>query len=434
MIFKFFQRKDTGISAKELEWINENLYEIAKTENVLFVYQADYESILITNKHIYFPNRETLIRLSFSKIEKIKVAKDVLLKVITDEKITYCIILTDAVSKVKLFEVLNLLKKNYLNNKETKFEEIKAIFDKFSIVKYPYEQEQHKLPQVYLKQFGYKREQQWMVSVLDKNEDFTRQKSIKSFTATTNIFDINSQNDKIVRIFEDLNCELENEYWGIIDDIESNDYISEKSRAYLLQIISNFMVRSDYWRGFIKDILESERKEDFLKITLSFITPVKNFNEHESKDYYKLVATGDIDDDKINRALMYFMGYLFRATKNFQVVIFEAPNEKLWFTSDNPVVFNSNREEGLGICGPNSEFYLPLSKKYLAYFYFKKSGLDEPIFRTLENKKIYKILDIISEEEHEKFVREVILNNKSQMIIFPSEIKHKREKTVTNKA
>ena len=94
---------------------------------------------------------------------------------------------------------------------------------------------------------------------------------------------------------------------------------------------------------------------------------------------YKLVANGNVDEDKVNRALIYFSGYLFERIRHFEVVILEAPEGKWWFTSDNPVTFNDNPEEGkLGICGPNSEFYLPLSKKYLAYFLDQVAGAGNP--------------------------------------------------------
>ena len=63
-------------------------------------------------------------------------------------------------------------------------------------------QDQHKVPQVYLKQFGYvDANNQWKVSIMERDSTFTRQKSIKSFTAKTNIFDLDSDDPTITRIF-----------------------------------------------------------------------------------------------------------------------------------------------------------------------------------------------------------------------------------------
>ena len=85
----------------------------------------------------------------------------------------------------------------------------------------PINQNQHIIPQVYLKQFGYVLNDQYKVSVLKIGEKFTPQKSIKSFLAQTNIFDIKSDNPEIVRLFESLNCDIENVYLEVINDLET---------------------------------------------------------------------------------------------------------------------------------------------------------------------------------------------------------------------
>ena len=54
-------------------------------------------------------------------------------------------------------------------------------------MKHPTNQNQDKLPQVYMKQFGYDYKGHPKVSVLQVGEKFTRQKSIESFLSETNI-------------------------------------------------------------------------------------------------------------------------------------------------------------------------------------------------------------------------------------------------------
>ena len=105
-------------------------------------------------------------------------------------------------------------------------------------------QDQHKIPQVYLKKFGYQTESnQWKISARKFGEGFTRQKSIKSFTTSTNIFDIDSDDDLVTRIFEELNCDLETYYNDLLDDLKSNQSLNEKSQAYLVQLIANLIVK-----------------------------------------------------------------------------------------------------------------------------------------------------------------------------------------------
>lgn len=422
MKFNFFQRKEEGISEKEMEWIDINLDTIASLENMLFAFQCEYETILITDRHIYFPNRRTLRSLGINEIIEIKIAGAITLEVKTKNKEVFNILLVDAVDKVKMYEVLNLLKNNELSGIPTKFEDAKAIFDGFSIVKFPPNQKQHKLPRVYLKQFGYKVQNQWKISILMKGEDSIKSRFVRSFSAETNIFDIDSEDDRIVRAFERLNGNLENEYWSILNDIEDNEYISEKSHAYLVQLVPNFIARSDYWRSFVKMMLESDRKETFLKTTLGFTTSsFEELKEISQKDFYRLLSEGEVNNDKINRTLIFFIGYIFNHTSNFDVVLFEAPPEEGWFTSDNPVILKLNTDKKIpGVCGPDSEFYLPLSKRYLAYFHYKESRLTEPIFRSLENRRVYQILDVISHEEYKK-LNEKIVDNSSSLIIIPTD-------------
>ncbi len=46
MEYNLYQRKDTGISKKELIWIENNLENISQKENVLFIFQAEYEAFV----------------------------------------------------------------------------------------------------------------------------------------------------------------------------------------------------------------------------------------------------------------------------------------------------------------------------------------------------------------------------------------------------
>src|SRR3569833_45143 len=133
----------------------------------------------------------------------------------------------------------------------------------------PHNQDQHKIPQVYLKKFGYLNDNNhWKVSVLSRAENFSREKSIGSFTIEANVFDIDSDDPRIVRMFERLNGDLENQYNSIINDLDHYGTLSDNSYAYLLQLIGNLIVRSDYWKETVSDILNTDAKETFLNIII----------------------------------------------------------------------------------------------------------------------------------------------------------------------
>ncbi len=74
-------------------------------------------------------------------------------------------------------------------------------------------QDQHRISQVYLRQFGYKDEngKKW-ISVWEMGSEYTGRKSIKSFTAEKNIFDLPFHDLKEKRKFEELNGDIETFY------------------------------------------------------------------------------------------------------------------------------------------------------------------------------------------------------------------------------
>ena len=205
-------------------------------------------------------------------------------------------------------------------------------------MKQPANQNQHIVPQVYLKQFGYKFKEQSKVSVLKLGEKFTKQKSIKSFLAEINLFDIESEVPEIERIFEDLNCAIENEFSDIISDLENDRKLSEKSYAVLLQLIPNFIARSHTWRSFVHHMLESDAKENFLKVICVHLAD--SFEDLENKDFFKFMMESSTEE-AINRALMFFIDHLLRRIGHYEIVIIEAQEGKPWFTSDNPVVLEN---------------------------------------------------------------------------------------------
>jgi hypothetical protein len=424
MNYNLYQRKDTNISQKELDWIDKNLEDISLKETVLFIFQAEHEALVITNKSIYFPNRKSLIKIEYNQINKIKIGGDFHIEITHKNLAKYTIVLVSPIDKVKINLVLNLLNKNEEKGIETTFEVVENLFDEFTIIKFPPNQDQHKLPQVYLKEFGYLHNEQWMVSIINRGERFTRQKSIGSFTAETNVFDIESEDDRFPRMFESLNCDLENLYHEMLKDIDDNDEIPDKCWEIIVQFTPNMMVRSDYWRSFVKEILESKDKNTFLEITISVLSKSpEDLQNLKEKNFYKVISEGKITNSKLNRVLILFLNYILHHLTPLDLIILEAPKGKEFFTSDNPVNFKPNQIKGkLGLFSVNTEVYFPLSPKYLAYFRFKNAKKSNPLLSKLQNRGIYKIQDIMSEEEYDKLIQNEIIGVSDELIISPKKI------------
>ncbi|MEK6152157.1 DUF4238 domain-containing protein [Flavobacteriaceae bacterium 3-367] len=282
-------------------------------------------------------------------------------------------------------------------------------------MKQPANQNQHKVPQVYLKQFGYKFHQQDKVSVLKLGEKFIRQKSIESFLAETNIYDIKSEVPEIERIFEGLNCDIENEYNDIIADLENEGRLSEKSYAVLLQLIPNFIARSDSWRAFVIYMLESDVKENFLKVICVHLAD--SFEDLETKDFFRVMVDGPVEE-AINRALMLFTDHLLRRIGHYEIVIIQAQDGKPWFTSDNPIVLE-NRTGRLEIMKKESEIYFPINPKYLAYLHYRDSDDKVNELRGYNTNEIY-----IATDDQNFDIQQKIMANAHNYVIFEGEFKY----------
>lgn len=283
-------------------------------------------------------------------------------------------------------------------------------------------QDQHKIPQVYLKKFGYiDKNSQWKISVISRDEKFTRQKSIKSFFAVTNIFDIISDDPRIPRMFEQLNCDLETEYNNIILELETKGSLSNKSNKHLIQLIANFIVRSDYWRELILEILKSEEKENFLVVILGH--HCKNFLEFQNikqQPFFRILADSE-PEDSINRVLIYFIDHLLMRLWYYDITFIQSQDNKPWFTSTNPIVVH-NRTKQLEILDNESELYFPLTPKLLAYVHFKGSIDKENPLRTLKKNTVQLATDNQNED-----LQKIIMNNPSDFLLIAGEVNYKLE-------
>jgi hypothetical protein len=280
----------------------------------------------------------------------------------------------------------------------------------------PANQRQHKIPRVYLKKFGYQnRNNQWMVSVVKKGENNSRQKSIASFTVATNIFDVESDDPRIPRMFEQLNGNLETEYNNIVSDLETNERLTNKSYAYLLQLIANLIVRSDDWRERILFILNSDVKENFLKIILGHhCKDEAEFGRIQELEFYRGLA--DLPPEQsINRVLIYFIDHLMLRLWRYEITFIKSQEDKPWYTSTNPVVVH-NRVSRLEMLAKESEIYFPVSPQYLAYLHYKGSDDQENILRSYETNTVH-----LATDEQNESLQHIILENVLEYMIFAGE-------------
>lgn len=280
----------------------------------------------------------------------------------------------------------------------------------------PNRQHQHKIPRVYLKKFGYQnRNQQWMLSVMARGERFTRQKSIGSFTAVPNIFDIDSEDPRIQRMFEEINGNLESSYNIILNDLQQAGALSERSTAYLLQLIANLIVRDDVWREQIQSLLKSDVKANFLKIILGHhCRNEQEFGHIEELDFYRNIADLPVEE-ALNRILLYFIDHLLLRLGHFEIVFLKTTPEKPWFTSTSPIVVH-NRTARFELFAAETEIYFPLSPDLLAYGHFPRSADQENIYRSYASNQIHQL-----DDEQISSLNKLIIENANDFLILPGE-------------
>lgn len=284
----------------------------------------------------------------------------------------------------------------------------------------PVNQKQHKVPQVYLKKFGYQNgNNQWMISVLKRGEKSTRQKSIKSFTIETNVFDIDSNDPRIPRMFETLNSELENEYNNIISELDTNQALSDKGYAFILQLIANLICRSDYWRDWVLGMLNHKNKENWLRIILGHLCKDnEEFKALDTKPHFRILADSS-PEEVINRVLLFFADHYMHRLWNYDLVFIRSHDEKPWFTSTNPIVMHQRTQKN-EIFNKDSEIYFPLSPKYLAYLHYSKSDDKENPLRKIERNTM-----INADDEQNESLQKVIMENPSDFVLIAGEFKYR---------
>jgi hypothetical protein len=274
----------------------------------------------------------------------------------------------------------------------------------------PTDQGQHRISQVYLRQFGYKDKngKNW-ISVWKLGEEYTDNKSIKSFTKEVNIFDLPFKGIKYKRLFEELNCDIESYYPRILSDLKKNEKLTDKSKAFLISLVVNFLCRTEPFRNLIKTILLSDQRDIFLKEITSFLPDIDKYLDN----FLKTVKS----ENTLNFTLISVWYYMCHklTSSNFDYVIIQDFNNRGWYTTDNPVVIINNVDFHT-LVSKETEIYFPISADYCLYL----DHMDYNRSRSLRGDQNHELI-IASKKLHEK-IMDLLWKNASQYVIFPVEL------------
>ncbi|MBP2282491.1 hypothetical protein H4V97_000809 [Flavobacterium sp. CG_23.5] len=253
----------------------------------------------------------------------------------------------------------------------------------------PINQKQHRISQVYLKQFGHIKEDKHWLSVLKVETGITGNVLIKDFTAETNIFDLPIDDFEIKRHFENLSGQVENFYRTVISNLHNQKRLTPKDKDVLNHFVANLLCRTQPFRNFISECLNDSESRNFLIDEVTIYSDDTEANKfilnHFEKNHHLNLVIGTV------------MNHLVHVFRHFKKVIMRDYKNLGWLTTDNPV-----RVERLGI-NPwiiplEAEIYLPLSKDFCLFMYHPESELHANPLRKLRIDKV----NILSFDEFNK--------------------------------
>jgi hypothetical protein len=246
----------------------------------------------------------------------------------------------------------------------------------------PINQEQHKVSQVYLKQFGYKIGKEFWLSVYKMGNKKTENVLIKDFTTETNIFDLPIDDFEIKRYFENLSGEIENFYRTVISNLNHQKKLTPKDKDVLNHFVANLLCRTNPFRRNINELLKDDETREI------FINEITMFSNDTKEN--KLVLDHFGEDFQLNIVLGTIMNHLVYVFRNFKKVVIKDCDGKGWITTDSPVHID---KQGIynWIIPLESELYLPLSKDFCLFMYHPDSEKKDNPLRELRIDKVNKI-------------------------------------------
>ena len=269
-------------------------------------------------------------------------------------------------------------------------------------------QGQHRLSQVYLKQFGYQMDGKWWVSVYQLGKETTDNVLIEKFTKETNIFDLPYNDFTLRRHFENTSNTIENKFRAVISNLHNQKQLTSNDQSLLCHFVPNLLCRTKPFRNFVDALLRtSETRDKFL----NEITLLTGDND-EIKFQLSLLKK----DFQLNVAIGTLMNHLVAVLSNFKMVVIKDYGNNGWITTDNPVYLD-RQGHFEWIIPIEAEIYFPLSKDFCLFMYHDNSELNHNPLRKLRINKINTV-DFPTFETMTKG----IFHNLSEFMIMPIQI------------
>lgn len=282
---------------------------------------------------------------------------------------------------------------------------------------HPKYQGQHRVSQVYLRQFGYFKDEKWYISVWDKTKKFTDYVLIENFTKETNVFDLPFfESIEERRHFEHKSVIIENEYQKVLNTIIWQKQLTPRHRDILCHYIPNLMCRAKPYRELFQRYLDTPILRDAFLKEITMYKP-------EELQILNISLSNIPKQTHLNYVIGYIMNFFVSIFRNFNFVILKDYANRGWFTSDNPAIIDPQEDQNelnddYQLTIPvESEIYFPLSPDYCAFIYHPKSIKNSNPLRKFKVNKVH----AIDEYTHEK-ICQMIGSHLSDYFIFNQEM------------
>ena len=275
----------------------------------------------------------------------------------------------------------------------------------------PEKQNQHRVPQVYLKQWGYKAaDKRWYIFTIDKESKQVKEFRVDGFSTAVNVFDYLSDDPQEKRHYEITAGVVEKKYHTVVRSIQYQKMLNTLHEDLLRHFIASLICRSEVFRDFFTEMLADDRRVDNI---LGEITTFEN----EMPSMLGLTLKIAEPDERMSLVQGIVTNYISKALRRFKSAILRDFNDLNWFTSDNPVHMDLQNDYE-SIISPDSEIYLPLSPNLCLFLFCEASEKNANPLRRLAPNRIHDI-----DYETFQIINHRLIHNGVKELIIP--LKHK---------
>ena len=280
-------------------------------------------------------------------------------------------------------------------------------------------QQQHRVPEVYLKEFGYLDGDQWMITTAEKHKAelmrgvgkrWVGAKSIGSVTTINNEFDLGNVLPQDTKRLEEFFWNFENRYLKVVEEL-NNQRLSDDTLGDLTDFIASVLIRSRRFRDMLAYYLEQPNARAFLNTMCMWMDPKEREERVSNIEAFNL-------PDRLNHTCYAVWHHLAKRLGSFHAVVLKDLDNSGWMTSDNPVVLRRFQARGGSLLGRDTELYFPITKDWCLFLHDPKCLFPMNPMRLLEDRSF-----VQAHEWVRYVIGEYIWENADELVFFSSRFK-----------